>query len=106
MDAQKASRNAWLCLLGIPVAWFGGALVAMGVAAASGLEEGARASGGLALLIIVVLAAVWAIAAAVAVLFGRRAVKAGVQRAMLPSWLVIGAGALTLLQNVVAYTFA
>jgi len=25
---------------------------------------------------------------------------------MLPSWLVIGAGALTLLQNVVAYTFA
>ena len=103
MDAQKASRNAWLSLLGIPVAWFGGAIVAMGVAAASGLEEGARASSGLALLIIVVITIVWALAVAVAVLFGRRAVKAGVQRAMLPSWLVIGSGALAILQNVVAY---
>ena len=103
MDAQKASRNAWLCLLGIPVAWFGGAILGMGVAAASGLEEGARASAGLALLVIVVLALVWAIAAAVAVIFGRRAVKAGVQRAMLPAWLVIGSGALAILQNVVAY---
>ena len=106
MDTRTAVRNVWLSLLGIPVAWLASFLLGSSIASAAGLPPDAKAPLGLAMIIVGMVGALYGAAAAVAFVLGRRAERAGVPRAMLPAWIVLGFGVLTVAQNLVAYFFA
>lgn len=106
MDADRARTLNWLSLLGIPIAWVASFLVGTLGGSLAGLDSGSRAPMWFAILVVVAIAILFGIAALVAHWAGRRAETAGVPHAMLPTWIVIGMGILTVVQNLAAYFFA
>ena len=103
IERARTGWNAWLALLGIPVAWVSSFVLGYAITAAAGLPEQQKASPGLAALILVVVAILYGIATALAAVLGRRAARAGFANAMIPTWIVAGAGILMLLQNLLGY---
>ena len=106
MDRARAARHAWLSLIGLPVAGIAGFLVGEPLASAAGLGEQERAPLWLAVIMVAMLAVLYAAAWGVSFVLCRRAARLGVPRAMLPAWIVGGLGALSVLQSLAAYLFS
>lgn len=78
-------RYAWVCLLCAPVAFVLAFVVGGGIAAAMGVEEGGTAPLGVALLVLLVVVALFAVPTALAWRFANRARSRGDDRGRVPA---------------------
>lgn len=106
MDAKQELRNAWLSLLGIPVAMVATFLIGSFAFALVGAGDTGKAPLWLALVLFVLVAVLFALPVGIAFLFGMRAAEAGAKRPMLPAWIAAAVGVLVVVQNVAAYIFS
>ncbi|MHA6508198.1 hypothetical protein [Tessaracoccus sp. Y1736] len=106
MTGERAVRNSWLSLIGLPVALVVSFLLGSLAGSWAGFGEGDRAPWWLAVILIAVVAVIFGAVAVVTYRFSRQAKTAGAPRAMLPAWIAIAVGALLVLQNLAAYFVA
>lgn len=92
-------RNAWLSLLGIPVAILVAFVVGSALMASTGTPEGELLPRGSALVVFLVLLVLLVIPVFLAFRFGRAAAAQGEPKAMLPGWVGLAIAALAVLQN-------
>lgn len=78
-------RFAWACLLCAPVAFVLAIVVGGGIATAMGVEEGATAPVGVALLVLIVVVALFAVPTGLAWRFANRARSRGDDRGRVPA---------------------
>lgn len=106
MDAQTNKRNAWISLLGLPIALIAVTIIGYGLGAALGYGDGELFSAPWAALMMVVIVVFFAVPTALAFRFGRRARKLGDASAMVPAWIALGLSAVFLAQNLLAFFFS
>lgn len=102
---SRPMRNAWLSLLGIPVAVIVAFVVGSALMASTGTPEGELLPRGSAFVVFVVLLVLLAIPVFLAFRFGRAAAAQGEPRAkaMVPGWVGLAITVLALLQNSAAF---
>ena len=100
---SRPLRNAWLSLLGIPVAVIVAYVVGSALMASTGTPEGELLPRGSGLVVLAVLLVLLALPVFLAFRFGRAAAAQGEPKAMLPAWIGLAIAALALLQNSVSF---
>lgn len=104
---SHAKRNAWLSLLGFPVAFVLAVLTGMAIASVFlGLGEQEILQPQFVPLVLIPVVLIVAIPAVFAYRFGRKAAAEGASRPMLPAWIAIGLVALFVLVNIADYLAA
>ena len=103
---SNAMRNAWLWLIGVPIAYVVTTLIGYGIFAALGLAEGELLPSAWVPVILVVGVVVFAIPTYFAYSNGRKAQSAGAKRPFLPALVALFFLVWFLFSSLLSYLFA
>ena len=103
---SNAMRNAWLWLIGVPIAYVVTTLIGYGIFAALGLAEGELLPSAWVPVILVVGVVMFAIPTYFAYSNGRKAQSAGAKRPFLPALVALFFLVWFLFSSLLSYLFA